>query len=367
MFFLACGGFLMFIQAGTCFLLALILLDANVAGGLELSLEPSPSTHDGLYLQCEELFSKLQGTPDGRLRQHSQLQLRGEPKSGTSFVYQWARRVLEHTCEHLQAMYGSESCRTENISEDGKHMAMIFEPSPTSTSLNLCACSSMLGRVEISVSTVGKHSLPVSDLCPWSHGYGIAREGDGCWSFHGQPVENEADVWTCMQETPCEMTDNRLQFVSIRDPRAVAVSTYFHHVHGNKPKNYLQLHPSLDETVLEILPQLCHLTTLRHIMFEGLLSDRSEMFWYEETVEDPFDWHYRWAAFAGLLLPRGWLDGMVAANQENTHLNPHPGGAEQSANRTWRDEVSPGIRQEMDSILRKWLPGVLLARYEIPP
>ncbi|CAN0378119.1 unnamed protein product, partial [Ectocarpus sp. 12 AP-2014] len=79
-------------------------------------------------------------------------------------------------------------------------------------------------------------------------------------------VENDFDLWTCMQDTPCEITDNRLQFVPIRDPRAVAVSTYFHYVHHNNPRNYLELHPSLEETVLEMLPQLCHLTTLRHIL-----------------------------------------------------------------------------------------------------
>ncbi|CAM9115087.1 unnamed protein product [Ectocarpus sp. 13 AM-2016] len=102
-------------------------------------------------------------------------------------------------------------------------------------------------------------------------------------------------------------------------------------------------------------------------MFEGLLSDRTELFWYEQTVEDPFDWHYRWASFAGLILPGGWIDGMVAASQAHTTLNPHPGGAEPSDSRTWQDEVSPEIRSDMDSILRKWLPGVLLARYGVPP
>ncbi|CAM9750308.1 unnamed protein product, partial [Ectocarpus sp. 6 AP-2014] len=316
-------------------------------------------------LQCEELFSKLQDAPDGKLRQNSVLQLRGEPKSGTSFMYIWATGVLEHTCEHLRGMYGSKSCRTEDIGEEGKHLVMVFEPG-LAASDSSCACNG-IERVEISVSHVDKHSLPVSDSCPWSHSYGFAHEGDGCWSVGGKRVENESDIWACMQETPCEITDNGLQFVPIRDPRAVAVSTYFHHVHSNLPENYVELHPSLDETVLEILPQLCHLTTLRHIMFEGLLSDTSELFWYEDATEDPFNWHYRWASFAGLTLPGGWIDGMVAANEEQAILNPHPGGQEQSAKRTWRDEVSPGIRQEMDFILRKWLPGVLLARFGVPP
>ncbi|CAM9117189.1 unnamed protein product, partial [Ectocarpus sp. 13 AM-2016] len=320
-------------------------------------------TQDGTCLQCEELFSKLQHGPDGKLLQNSQLQLRGEPKSGTTFMCDWGMKILEQTCEHLQVMYGSESCRTEVIDEEGKHLAMVFEPGAASSDAS-CACVG-IDRVEISVSCINKHTLPVNDSCPWSHGYGLAGKRDGCWSIAGQPVENESDLWTCMQASPCEITDKRLQIVPIRDPRAVAVSTYFHHVWGNT--NYLKQHPSLDETVLETLPHLCHWTTLRYIMFEGLLSDRSELFWYEEAVEDRFDWHYRWASFAGLILPGGWIDGMVAANKQLTRFNPHPGGEKQSAKRTWRDEVSPGIREEMDSILRKWLPGVLLARFGVPP
>ncbi|CAM9150970.1 unnamed protein product [Ectocarpus sp. 13 AM-2016] len=262
-------------------------------------------------------------------------------------------------------MYGLGSCRTDDHGDRKNHLTIIFEPSLASSDAS-CACPG-IERVEISVSGFGKHSFPVSDSCPWSHSYGLAGKRDGCWSIDGQPVESELDLWTCIQKTPCEITDDRLQFVSIRDPRAVAVSTYFHHVNRNKPRNFLELHPSLDETVLEILPQVCHLTTLRHIIFEGLLPNRSELFWYEETVEDPFEWHHRWASFSGLILPGGWITDIVAENQKHTVFNPHPGGAERSAERTWRDEVSPAIRQEMDSILRKWLPAVLLARYGVPP
>ncbi|CAM9168902.1 unnamed protein product, partial [Ectocarpus sp. 12 AP-2014] len=109
----------MFVQAGKCLLLALVLLDANGFGGLGRSLESRPIIQDCLCLECEELFSNLQEAPDGKLLQNSRLQLRGEPKSGTTFMYIWARRILEHTCEHLRGMYGSESCRTENIDEKG--------------------------------------------------------------------------------------------------------------------------------------------------------------------------------------------------------------------------------------------------------
>lgn len=52
-----------------------------------------------------------------------------EPKSGTSFMFEWAKVVLKHTCDHLQDMYGPESCRTEEIGEKETQVNMIFEPS----------------------------------------------------------------------------------------------------------------------------------------------------------------------------------------------------------------------------------------------
>ncbi|CAM9440665.1 unnamed protein product, partial [Ectocarpus sp. 12 AP-2014] len=75
--FSAFGDILMFVQAKTCLLLALALLDASVVGGLDLSFKPHSSTQDGWCLQCEDLFSKLEDAPDGKLLQYSQLQLRG--------------------------------------------------------------------------------------------------------------------------------------------------------------------------------------------------------------------------------------------------------------------------------------------------
>ncbi|CAN0125698.1 unnamed protein product [Scytosiphon promiscuus] len=120
---------------------------------------------------------------------------------------------------------------------------------------------------------------------------------------------------------------------------------------------------------MKILPQVCHLTTLRHILFSGMMPDRSEIFWYDDALRDPFDWHFRWMSLAGLYLPRPWVDSIAASagiGAWATEANPHPGGEEASPNRTWRDEVSPEILDDMDDILRTWLPGVLLARFDVP-
>lgn len=56
---------------------------------------------------CELLFSKLQsGGRDGKLIQHVKVQERGEPKSGTGFMYFWATATFIRTCRYLQGLYG---------------------------------------------------------------------------------------------------------------------------------------------------------------------------------------------------------------------------------------------------------------------
>ncbi|CAB1099720.1 unnamed protein product [Ectocarpus sp. CCAP 1310/34] len=166
------------------------------------------------------------------------------------------------------------------------------------------------------------------------------------------------------------LLDDSLQFAVLRDPRAVAVSTYFYvKSHPAFYSDHVSRGKSLDEAVLLILPQLCQFTTIRHLLFDGQLSDKSEIFWYEDAMRDPLGWHYRWASFAGFALPASWIkdiDATLPEAQQKVKRDPHPGGQQVSSKRTWEDEISPAIREEMDSILRTWLPGVLLERLGIP-
>lgn len=48
-------------------------------------------------LPCEGLFSKLEAGPNGRLSQVVEIQQRGEPKSGTTLMWAWARKTLAET------------------------------------------------------------------------------------------------------------------------------------------------------------------------------------------------------------------------------------------------------------------------------
>ena len=91
------------------------------------------------------------------------------------------------------------------------------------------------------------------------------------------------------------------------------------------------------------------------------------MFWFEDTISDPFKWHLQWLAFAGVQLPPTIVDGMVqAAVETGRHfINPHVGGEKASANRTWVDEVGEDVVKGADEILRAFLPPVLLARWGV--
>lgn len=56
---------------------------------------------------CELLFSKLEPAgKNGKLTQHIRVQERGEPKSGTAVMYEWASGTLVWTCHYLQQLFG---------------------------------------------------------------------------------------------------------------------------------------------------------------------------------------------------------------------------------------------------------------------
>lgn len=176
---------------------------------------------------------------------------------------------------------------------------------------------------------------------------------------------------------PSRRPDDNPQFVVIRDPRAVAVSTYFWiqtHLRDDLIRDH---HPAinqtLDEAVLDILESVCRWTTIRDMVFNGYLSHNSTIFWYEDAQANPLEWHYRWTHMAGLLLPATWVENIseLAANGTwsplTIDINEHPGGLPPSPNRTWQQEVSPEKRNDMDGVLRQWLSPVLLARFGVSP
>lgn len=85
---------------------------------------------------CDLLFGKLEGNGpspsmsspgggDGRRIQHVEVEERGEPKSGTGFMFEWAMSALSHTCRYLESAFGRGSCRIE---WDFFNRTLIFDP-----------------------------------------------------------------------------------------------------------------------------------------------------------------------------------------------------------------------------------------------
>lgn len=82
---------------------------------------------------CEELFIQLDYLPNGSRIQNVEMQVRGEPKSGTSFMFKWACHALATACQYLRSLFGHDSCRIEEADVLGKpgrlgKTTLIFEP-----------------------------------------------------------------------------------------------------------------------------------------------------------------------------------------------------------------------------------------------
>lgn len=112
---------------------------------------------------------------------------------------------------------------------------------------------------------------------------------------------------------------------------------------------------------------------MRYFLFTELIGDRSELFWFEDTLVDPVDFHGRLLTFAGLELPLETVVGMARVASAGGGLygfkekgpDVHIGGTEPEANRTFRGELSPESLAMMDDVLRTWLPPVLLSRFGV--
>lgn len=215
-------------------------------------------------------------------------------------------------------------------------------------------------RVTVSINTIGKHSLPVSPDCPWNHPHSVSRENQGCMTAGGDPVANYDDVRQCMRESACDVNDERLQMVVLRDPRPVTVSSYYHQM-----IYYNVVDGTVDEYVVKMLPTISQWLTIRHILFEEMMAEQSTVFWYEDAIGDPLTWHERWYESVGLRLPASVVEEasrVSSGDGVSTYRMPHPGGADATADRSYKDEISFGLNGQMDDILRAWLPPSFLVK-----
>lgn len=224
-----------------------------------------------------------------------------------------------------------------------------------------------------------KHTLPVTDDCAYSHGGGISvgpHQAKGyardppCKFADGGHVSNHDDLWRCMHEADCEITDDWIQMGIYRDPRPAIVSTFYH----AELQNQLDL-GDLNDFVTRELPIICQWLAVRYILFSGALADLSAEFWYRDAMADPLAWHYQWLYVIGLQLPFHVVEGMVREavadnfDFEHKEIDIHPGeeARTEPGVRRFEDEVSPEVVELADDILRKWLPPVLLERFGVVP
>lgn len=83
---------------------------------------------------------------DGKLVKRLEVQQRGEPKSGTGFMFEWAGGLLVHMCGYLNKIFGDNSCAFDyelsgDTMNDLKHLSLTFEPGKATPGTARCLCS----------------------------------------------------------------------------------------------------------------------------------------------------------------------------------------------------------------------------------
>lgn len=224
-------------------------------------------------------------------------------------------------------------------------------------------CHSLLRRVSINVSAHGKHVLPVDSNCRFRHSRGMATSHTPC-SFKDKSVPNSyEDMVRCIDEADCTFVDTHDQMAIFRDPRPVAVSSYFYlKVHGRiGPWE----HATVDDFVLETFPIICQWVALRHILFEGILKRRTISFWYNDALADPTLWHRQLVGFLGLNLPEAVVEAASKATAEHRlsfktkAIDKHPGGENATVSRSYVDEIKEETLIRLNEMLVLWMPPLI--------
>jgi len=326
--------------------------------------EGEPLTSEDCPKSCDLLFGRLEPGKDGHF-QTVDIQERGEPKSGTTFMYEWGVIALKSSCEYLQRLYGEDTCKVvENLE---KRHTLFFHPDMVGEKDSPpCSCDNVTS-VKIRISGMGKHGLPVENDCPWSHPGGLSEKEKHVCSPMDNGNQNKTTLWNCVNESSCPIVDDRLQFAVFRDPRAVTVSYYFwEKIHNNlTPEGR-----SVDKFVKDMLPTVTQWVSLRFLLFNRMIKKRSSIFWYNDALDDPNQWHKQFMKFTGLNMPDKIVKDSADVSTGGSEpgkmgVNVHLGGGDAKLTRTYRDEVTPETLLMMDDVLRKWLPPFLLSRFDV--
>lgn len=178
----------------------------------------------------------------------------------------------------------------------------------------------------------------------------------------------QVELWGCIEEAECAVTDESLQLAVLRDPRAVTVSSYFHLLNYKHKMEFV----SLDTYFQRMLGVVCMWTTLRHMLFTRQLANQAQVVWFEDLVSNPVDWHGRFFAFVGVTLEGGVVEHIAQFASGGGRLfgnivkglDEHPGGLAPSPNRSFADELGPESLALMGEVMENWLPPEILKRFK---
>lgn len=118
-----------FHQRTMTIMLSMTLLISCMAsvGGLsssqnDMRLDTGVHTEEEACPPCEILFRNLEkSATTGKLSQVTRVQERGEPKSGTGVMFDWASGTLIRTCAYLQHFFGEEMSIHIQVRCQGTH------------------------------------------------------------------------------------------------------------------------------------------------------------------------------------------------------------------------------------------------------
>lgn len=110
--------------------------------------------------RCNTVFSMINTTNSEDRVKIVEIQQRGEPKSGTTFMYQWAHGALVHTCEYLRQWYGQDTCHLERSTPIGRQkgfhegIVLKFTPRRRSVLRSRCPCDEVDRCVHVDIHSV---------------------------------------------------------------------------------------------------------------------------------------------------------------------------------------------------------------------
>ena len=101
------------------------------------------------------------------------------------------------------------------------------------------------------------------------------------------------------------------------------------------------------------------------------MSDITQVFEYNDTAGNRFEWHHRWQTIVGPNVTESVV--REASDNGSRHqrvftekgIDDHPGGNNATSGRSFKHEISDELTAEVDRVARVWVPSDLLNKFGI--